>query len=362
MADVERFIDRAASAGGDGTTRNHTGGTRAYASMSEWESAEQTNLVSATNTHRVRCAGSTADTTAVSIFGWTTNSSFFITVQGDDAAPDNDGFYDGDLVWSAGHYRLTSSTVTVTLSGVQASDVIDGIQVENTNNTSTSACIAITRNNEIIKNCRITTSGNTAFAGIRNANLASGPGFSVINCIVFDIVGTGISVGSSTVSVARTYNIYNNTVFDCTTGMKVEADDADVTANFFNNALFNNTNDMVNMGFTTATVTHDWNAGEDAPPTDETNGVTIGTLTDAMVDPSNATMKNRNVQVKDSSSTLFKASDITNADDSNVPTVDIVGNTRNSAAGESTSIGAWANISEAAAVGVNLVMAPYVPT
>ena len=98
-----------------------------------------------------------------------------------------------------------------------------------------------------------------------------------------------------------------------------------------------------------ATYNHDWNAGEDAPPTDETNGVTIGTLTDAMVDPSNATEKNTNVQVKDSSSTLFKASDITNADDSNVPTVDIVGNTRNTAAGESTSIGAWANIDEAAA-------------
>ena len=51
MADTESFVDTEAAAGGDGTTRNHTGDDRAYGSLSEWESNENTAL---TGTHRVR--------------------------------------------------------------------------------------------------------------------------------------------------------------------------------------------------------------------------------------------------------------------------------------------------------------------
>ena len=100
MAAVERFVDmEVESAGGNGTTRVHDTGdaNRAYSSLSAWESAEQTNLVTDTDTHRVRCAGSTADTTLVQLIGWTPNASFFITIQGDDAAPDDDGFNDTQI-------------------------------------------------------------------------------------------------------------------------------------------------------------------------------------------------------------------------------------------------------------------------
>ena len=103
LAAVERFVDTAADAGGDGTTRNHSSGdsTHAYASGSAWESAENTDLVAAGDTHRVRCAGSTADTTTVDINGWTVDADRFVTYQGDDVG--GDGFNDGALVWSTDH-------------------------------------------------------------------------------------------------------------------------------------------------------------------------------------------------------------------------------------------------------------------
>ena len=82
MAAVERFVDmEVESAGGNGTTRVHDTGdaNRAYASLSAWNSAEATDLVTATDTHRVRCAGgATPDTTTVELDSWTTNASFFI--------------------------------------------------------------------------------------------------------------------------------------------------------------------------------------------------------------------------------------------------------------------------------------------
>ncbi len=344
MADVERFVDTAASAGGDGTTRNHTGGTRAYASLSAWESAEQADLITATDTHRVRCAGSTADTTGVTVDGFTTDASFFVTIQGDDAATDSDGFYSGEKVWSTGHYRLDIAVGFFCIFISDPNLVIDGIQLQCTRDNSSAFCVDIAKADAVIKNCRVTSGGLTVGAGINGNDTTAGSSFIATNNIVFDINGTGILAAANGGSV-KVFDVYNNTVFDCVDGIEVGVDHVDLTYNFFNNALFNNTNDMTLLEVS-STVNHDWNAGEDAPPTNETNGVTIGTLTDAMVDPSNATKKNINCQVKDSSSTLFKASRHINARDSNTPLVDIVGNTRSASARRSTSIGAWANIRE----------------
>ena len=357
MADVERFVDTASS-GGDGTTRNHSGGTAAYASLAAWDSAEQTDLVTATDTHRVRCAGSTADATTT-VSGWTFDASFFVTIQGDDVG--SDGFNNTNKVWSASHYRIESSTAFRSLRMDENFLVVDGIQVQNTKNSTSASCIDADRANLTIKHCRITSAGVTKSAGIFGNTASGAVSHDIISNIVFDIGGPGIRLGSNG-NEARTFNAYNNTVFDCTTGIELATDDADLTYNVKNNAFFNNTTDLT-ASQTSSTYNHDWNAGEDAPPTDETNGVTIGTLTDAMTTPG-GTMKDRIVQVKNDSSTLFNASEITNADDSQVPTVDIVGNTRNSGVGEDTSIGAWANIDEAAvaAVTIGLIMAPYIPT
>jgi len=83
MATITRYINTASTPGGDGTTNATSGANRAYASMSEWEAAEQTDLVTDGDTHVVYCTGSTVDNTAVLIDGWTTGASNDISIIGD---------------------------------------------------------------------------------------------------------------------------------------------------------------------------------------------------------------------------------------------------------------------------------------
>lgn len=80
MATVTRYVNLASTAGGDGTTNATTGANRAYASLVEWEAAEQTDLVSAGDTHVVECSGDGQDVGQLSIAGWTTGASNTITV------------------------------------------------------------------------------------------------------------------------------------------------------------------------------------------------------------------------------------------------------------------------------------------
>lgn len=320
MADVERYVDTTATAGGDGTTRNHSGATRAYASLSAWESAEGADLVTATQTHRVRCAGSTADTTAVTINGFTTNATYFVTVQADDAAPDNDGFYDEDLVWHASYYRISQSSSFVCLLVDDAYTVIDGIQVEQLKASASAYAIQTLDPECTVQNCRV-TGGNVSGRGITGDVSTHAISMNIYNNIVFDFTGIGIALGSSGSSV-RIHNAYNNVVFDCGTGIGWVKDHADVTYNFYNNTLYNNTTNIA-----TAPVSspwnHDYNAIDEATNS-ETNGVALGTgsLTADMVDPENATMKSRNVRA-------VAAGDLENAGTATgAPSTDLWGTTR----------------------------------
>ncbi len=79
-----RYVNTDSTAGGDGTTNAITGDNRAYASLNEWEAAEQINLTLYYQSHIVYCSGSTPDTTSVEILGWTTNTIYTITIKGAD--------------------------------------------------------------------------------------------------------------------------------------------------------------------------------------------------------------------------------------------------------------------------------------
>jgi len=87
MAEVKRYVNRAADSGGDGTTNGLTGVNCAYQTLNLWEAAEQTDLVADGDTHVVECTGtvSTQDTALCSLDGWITGPSNDITVDGLDA-------------------------------------------------------------------------------------------------------------------------------------------------------------------------------------------------------------------------------------------------------------------------------------
>lgn len=359
MADVERFVDTASS-GGDGTTRNHSGGTAAYASLSAWLSAEATDLVTATDTHRVRCAGSTADGTAVDVDGWVNDASFFPTIQGDDAAVDSDGFYGGDLGLSTGHYRLDDSGDADVLEISDEFVVVDGIQVvlSRTSNFSTALRFSIGNvtaiNNRIV---RTAASGNSHF-GIEGKD--SNDDSFIKNNIVYGF-NSSSSVGilhDMANFFTGTYHVYNNTVFDNTDGIEISSRDATLVAK--NNVVANNTNDFLESN---GTLTIDYNAIDDADV--QTNGVDISPGGDenadwdlAMTDPTPSSGE-PDFTLKDGDSVLDGAG-IPQSSDSEVPTLDILGVTRDSSAPD---IGAFEEEFAAGAPPIiNLVMAPYAST
>jgi hypothetical protein len=120
-----RYVNTASSAGGDGTTNGTAGATRAYASLAEWEAARQGVLA---DIEECICEGTAADTTAVTIDGWTTAAGFYPDVKAVAAAGRHPG------AWSTSHYRLTASVETgAALFIREAYARLTGLQIENTN-------------------------------------------------------------------------------------------------------------------------------------------------------------------------------------------------------------------------------------
>lgn len=350
MADEELFGDTAADAGGNGTTRNHSSGdsAHAYASYAAFESGHgTTNLVSEDITMRVRMAGSAADGTIDIGSSWGMDATRFLTIESDDAAPDSDGKYGGPLVWSASHYRVEEASGFRALRTRSAFVRLIGLQLQCTRNNSGAHGIEVARNDVLIDSCSITAAGNTLQAGVWGNSGDSRSSFTLQNSNVFDIVGTGVLPGAIG-SAARTSKTYNDTIFDCTTGIGFGVDDADLTYVNKNNTLYNNTTNIVTAP-SLATWTHSHNALDDGIYDTETGGVDMtSTVTDDMVDPENATMKSRDVTPK-STGALFEAG-IGSGSDANVPILDIFGTTRDTT---SPSIGA---IETLAAAGGGLFM------
>ena len=124
MATVQRYLNTASTAGGDGTTNATSGGTRAFASQSE---AEANMGGSATDDYILDCCGSTADTTAVIIDFPTNLTTGTFLVRGNRSDPA--GFYNGNLVISTSHYYLSQSSAFYCIRIQEANVTIDGIQV-----------------------------------------------------------------------------------------------------------------------------------------------------------------------------------------------------------------------------------------
>lgn len=123
MATITRYVDPNAAAGGDGTTNGLSGSTCAYASMSIWEAAQQQDLTDGGG-DIAECIcdsnGGAADTTAVTIDGWTTNSTSYIWIHTPTSSR-----HDGK--WNTSKYRL--QVANLVLSIPESYVRIEGIQI-----------------------------------------------------------------------------------------------------------------------------------------------------------------------------------------------------------------------------------------
>jgi len=280
-------------------------GTGNYTSLSAWNGAEQTDLVTATDTHDVTNISSsgTADTTPVTVTGWTTNGTYFITIK-------NGSNHLG--VWDAAIARLLVNSATTALILSQDYTVITGLQIEN----QLRRCSQITATECLIEKC-IIRADTTYTSGVGIQITGSGTTTYVKNNFVYgygtNFLRTGISVDNGTAY------LYNNTVVDvffegffCT---------GDSTVIISNNVVFNATTACYNIDGAVSGNNNGYNAGADPA----SNGIDYSgdAGTDLFLD-----YGNDDFHVKDALSSLYQVG-IDLRSDVNLPvTEDIDGDTR----------------------------------
>jgi len=303
MATVQRYVDTASS-GGDGTTQGHSGSTAAYASLSSWEA---NSGGSATDDYIVDCAGSTADTTAVTVDFATNITSGSILIRGNRSASDSDGFYSGNATISTSHYRLsTGSGDFNSLTINEPNGTVDGIQVQSGHTGSFGHAIRnISAGAGAVRNCRAFTSSGCD-TGIGTTAASSGSATRTVenNLVVgFDSAGIQWYIANHN---SPTHNFYHNTIYGCAVGINVHR--GGLTGSPVNNVKGNaiaasSGNDLAAIG-TNGTVNYADNATDDYD-LGTTNEIDLGATTDAWTSPGTATTND--FTVKDTGSSLYNA-------------------------------------------------------
>lgn len=186
MAEVLRYVNIASTAGGNGTTNATTGPDRAYASLSEWNAAEQTDLVAAGDTHRVLCSNTgipAVDTAQCLIQSWVTGASNTLTVE---QAPSDRTFG----VIDSSKYKLRSVIADSILDVRQSHVTVLYIQMErNQPSTSNSNrrgmdCRGVIRlEGLIVKGVDTVSTGTGILDGIVCSSI--GNDIDINNCLVY---------------------------------------------------------------------------------------------------------------------------------------------------------------------------------
>ena len=208
MATVQRYVNTASTAGGDGTTNGTDSGdsTRAYATLAEWEANAGG---SATDDYIVDCCGTTADATCTIDF--TTNlTTGTVTVRGNRS--DGAGFYTGSLVHSTSHYRVDEGSGFFGILSNEDGTTIDGIQIKQSKNNASAYAIKIaSRNNAVVRKCRAIAGSSGTGHGIAITDHKTSSA-EISNCLA-----VGFSINQILVSAGNffdpTVSIFENTAY-----------------------------------------------------------------------------------------------------------------------------------------------------
>lgn len=186
-----RYVNTASSAGGDGTTNNTSGATRAFAGLSEailtLFPTEPTVLGSP---YRILCSGTTADTTSLTQTTWNhveTTATNYLLIQGNNRS----------AKWDTTKYRLEVTDDSVIYNNHPAHLRLDALQgqVTSTDGSDYNVFRVSTLNVDgtsadcIVKNCiarGVVSAGDNNIAGFRNSPYSGGGGNMMLwNCIAF---------------------------------------------------------------------------------------------------------------------------------------------------------------------------------
>lgn len=270
MADIVRYVDTGAAAGGNGTTSATSGANCAYQSLSQCEAAEDGvygNLASGSNTLTIHCNrtnGGGQDTSRVD-FGtdWITDSDSYLTVIADDFPAD------GKLDTSK--YILHTTNDNAIINRTQYSRLINlQIQVTQNDNGADYGIYFLNTptggSDNRIDSCIIhgVCSGTGDCWGINIADADCV--LTIFNTVIYDFRSsdnpsdTGFR-GIGAIASGSAVTLYNCTLSNCYIGFY---DTGGATTAAYNCAIFNNADDFY------AIDTVDYCASDDG---DGTNGI-----------------------------------------------------------------------------------------
>jgi len=211
MAEVLRYVNTASTAGGDGTTNATAGANRAYATLSEWEANEGTDLVTDGDTHRVICSGG-ADSTAVTLNGFTVDATHFATIEGE---------YDGAAgALDTGLYHLTTTSATQIQCDCDYT-VFDKLQFDGSGTANQSILFSTAKNDGTVK--------NSVFYDLARYAVFQSTGATNVthyNWLAYKLGRSPIGVSTTSTGMGEVYNCtaydYNST--DQVNGSFIEQD------------------------------------------------------------------------------------------------------------------------------------------
>lgn len=209
---LTRYVNTASTAGGDGTTNATSGANRAYASLSDWEDAEDDSAL--TEPMTVYCEGTAADTTAVIIAGWTGNSATnYIKITTTQANRHNGK-------WDDSKYSLEINGIAITIH--EENTRIEGLQIDAAPTTTGNNRKGIMASSNMTTNINIYLSKNI----IKKSNVGSGSScygiqmpitgtnnvFYIWDNIIYNISEfEGRGIGCNGIS---NFYLYNNTIYN----------------------------------------------------------------------------------------------------------------------------------------------------
>jgi hypothetical protein len=259
MVQVVRYVNPG-STGGNGTTPALTGVNAAYASMSAWDAAEQTNLVTDGDTHLLLCAGG-SDNTTCQLNGWTTDATHDITIQGDSGQ--SDGFNTTGAFSTSFYHMHLDATQNIILDIREDYVTVDGIQFlmdasDNINEMLSTFGLSIVNNLIAVKNCRFKNiQARNSLLGI---DVNDGDMNMTIETCTFQWDNTFLDHAINCASFAS-LTIDNVTISGATTGINIASG---VVTTVKNSCIFNCDDDISDPD---ATSTIDYCATDDGDGT-----------------------------------------------------------------------------------------------
>lgn len=267
-ATVTRYVDTDVSGGlADGTSW-----ANAYASLSAWNTAEATDLVTDGDIHIVNCAGSTDDTTKVYIDSgdWTTGASNYIEIIGDSTTG---VFDDSKYCLNVGDEEYGTLQIKVSYLRLSNIQIIGTASGANVNNRVYISGQSVGSSDIRISNCLILGSGTTSSghqAITCNSNVIE---LTVVNTVMANFPTTTTYGSAVYIGAVNTADFYNCTI--TSGGEYYGIRDVSGTTAMYNCAVFNNSNDDIRDIDTVENCATDQGAGEG------TNGLDISTTWDS---------------------------------------------------------------------------------